>query len=107
VFGPCILNLLVKFVSSHLESIKLQMPLVELKTTVVPLTTPLMVSPEAAGPSIAPCQQEAVTEQTSSSLSLAAVRAIPETDGGLEGQTTGGRSVLASERHLHPQAMQK
>jgi hypothetical protein len=33
VFGPCILNLLVKFVSSHLESIKLQMLLVEMKTT--------------------------------------------------------------------------
>jgi hypothetical protein len=27
VIGPCILNLLVKFVSSRLESIKLQMPL--------------------------------------------------------------------------------
>jgi hypothetical protein len=33
VFGPCILNLLVKFVSSSLESIKLQAPLVEMKTT--------------------------------------------------------------------------
>jgi hypothetical protein len=33
VFGPCILNLLVKFVSSCLESIKLQMPLVEMKMT--------------------------------------------------------------------------
>jgi uncharacterized membrane protein len=33
VFGPCILNLLVKFVSSHLESIKLKMPLVEMKMT--------------------------------------------------------------------------
>jgi hypothetical protein len=33
VFGPCILNLLVKFVSSPLESIKLQMPLMEMKTT--------------------------------------------------------------------------
>jgi hypothetical protein len=33
VFGPCILNLLVKFVSSCLESIKLQMPLVAMKTT--------------------------------------------------------------------------
>jgi hypothetical protein len=33
VFGPCILNLLVKFVSSRLESIKLQMPLVEMKMT--------------------------------------------------------------------------
>jgi hypothetical protein len=33
VFGPCILNLLVKIVSSHLVSIKLQMPLVEMKTT--------------------------------------------------------------------------
>jgi hypothetical protein len=33
VFGPCILNLFDKFVSSHLESIKLQMPLVEMKMT--------------------------------------------------------------------------
>jgi hypothetical protein len=33
VFGPCILNLLVKFVSSPLESIKLQMPLMEMKMT--------------------------------------------------------------------------
>jgi hypothetical protein len=33
VFGPCILNLLVKFVSSLLESIRLQMPLMEMKTT--------------------------------------------------------------------------
>jgi hypothetical protein len=33
VFGSCILNLLVKFVSSCLESIKLQRPLVEMKTT--------------------------------------------------------------------------
>jgi hypothetical protein len=32
VLGSCILNLLVKFVSSCLESIKLQMPLVEMKT---------------------------------------------------------------------------
>jgi hypothetical protein len=31
VFGPCIL--LVKFVSFRLESIKLQMPLMEMKTT--------------------------------------------------------------------------
>jgi hypothetical protein len=41
LFGPCILNLLVKFVSSCLESIKLQMTLMEMKTTIlVPLTTP-------------------------------------------------------------------
>jgi hypothetical protein len=33
VFGPCILNFLVKFVSSRLESIKLQMPLMEMKMT--------------------------------------------------------------------------
>jgi hypothetical protein len=32
VFGSCILNLLVKFASSHLESIKLQMTLMEMKT---------------------------------------------------------------------------
>jgi hypothetical protein len=45
------------------------MPLVEMKTT-----TPPVVSPDAAGPFIALCQQEAVTEQTLSSLSLTAVR---------------------------------
>jgi hypothetical protein len=33
LFGPCILNLLVKFVSSHPESIKLQMSLVEMERT--------------------------------------------------------------------------
>jgi hypothetical protein len=33
VFGPCILNLLVKFISSRLEAIKLQMTLVEMKMT--------------------------------------------------------------------------
>jgi hypothetical protein len=37
-----------------------------------------MVSPDAAGPFITPCQQEAVTEQISSSLSLTAVRATIE-----------------------------
>jgi hypothetical protein len=33
VFGPCILSSLVMFVSSPLESIKLQMLLMEIKTT--------------------------------------------------------------------------
>jgi hypothetical protein len=33
VFRPCILNLFVMFVSSCLESMKLQMPLMEMKTT--------------------------------------------------------------------------
>jgi hypothetical protein len=33
MFGPCILNFLVKFVSSCLKSIKLQMPLMEMKMT--------------------------------------------------------------------------
>jgi hypothetical protein len=33
VFGPFILNLFVKFISSRLESIKLQMPLMEIKMT--------------------------------------------------------------------------
>jgi hypothetical protein len=32
-FGPCILNLLVKIVSSCLESIKLQIPLIEMEMT--------------------------------------------------------------------------
>jgi hypothetical protein len=64
VFGPYILNLLVKFVSSCLESIKLQMPLVEIKMTYYhgPLEKSLLFSPDAVGPFIAPCQQEAVTE---------------------------------------------
>jgi hypothetical protein len=42
------------------------------------LTTPLVVSPDAVGPFITPCQQEAVTEQTSSSLFLTAVRAVTD-----------------------------
>jgi hypothetical protein len=64
VFGPCILNLLVKFISSRLESIKLQMPLMEMKMTYYrgPLDNPLVVSPDAVGPFITPCQQESVTE---------------------------------------------
>jgi hypothetical protein len=33
VFGPCILNLFVKFVPSRPESIKLEMALLEIKTT--------------------------------------------------------------------------
>jgi hypothetical protein len=78
VFGPYILNLLVKFVSSLLGSIKLQMPLMEIKTIAVPSNSSLMVSPDAVGPFITPCQQEAVTEQTSSSLSLTAVRVTIE-----------------------------
>jgi hypothetical protein len=47
VFGPCILNLLVKFVSSCLESIKLQMPLMEVKTTYYhdPLNNPARGQP--------------------------------------------------------------
>jgi uncharacterized BrkB/YihY/UPF0761 family membrane protein len=62
MFGPCILNLLIKFVSSRLESIKLQMLLMEMKMTSVPLITTLMVSPDAAGPFITTCQQEVVTK---------------------------------------------
>jgi uncharacterized BrkB/YihY/UPF0761 family membrane protein len=44
VCGPCILNLLVKFVSCHLESIKLQM-LMEIKMIYFcgPSVTPLVV----------------------------------------------------------------
>jgi hypothetical protein len=73
-----------------------------------------MVSPEAAGPSIAPCQQEAVTEQTSSSLFLTAVRAVTER-GDLKDRLQKVKETLllprkclfASERHLCPQTMQK
>jgi hypothetical protein len=64
VFGPSILNLLVKFVSSLLESIKLQMPLMEMEMTYCrgSLDNPSLVSPDAVGPFIIPCQQEVVTE---------------------------------------------
>jgi hypothetical protein len=70
-----------------------------------------MVSPDAADPFIAPCQQEAVTEQTSSSLSLTAVRAVTERgdlkDRPREVETLLPRKCLfASERHLCHQAMQ-
>jgi hypothetical protein len=63
VFGPCILNLLVKFVSFHLESIKLQMPLMEMKMTYYrgPLdnpSTPLTVSFDAVGPSSPPVSRK-------------------------------------------------
>jgi hypothetical protein len=43
----------------------------------VPLVTPLMVSPDVAGPFIALCQQESVTEQTSLSLLLTTIRNTP------------------------------
>jgi hypothetical protein len=72
-----------------------------------------MVSPDAADPFIAPCQQEAVTEQTSSSLSLTAVRAVTER-GDLKDRPQEVKETLlprkclfASESHLHLQAMQK
>jgi hypothetical protein len=52
VFGPCILNLLVKFVSSCLESIKLQMPLMEMKMSYYcgPLDNPSWGQPWCCGP---------------------------------------------------------
>jgi hypothetical protein len=54
VFGPCILSLLVKFVFSHLESIKLQMPLMEMKMTYYhgPLNNPSSGQPWCHGPFI-------------------------------------------------------
>jgi hypothetical protein len=66
------------------------------------------------GPFIAPCQQEAVTEQTSSSLSLTAVRAITDR-GNLKVRPQEVKETLlfprkclfGSERHLCPQVMQK
>jgi hypothetical protein len=68
----------------------------------------------AADPFITPCQQEAVTEQTSSSLFLTAVRAVTER-GDLKNILQEVKETLllprkcmfASERHLCPQAMQK
>jgi hypothetical protein len=69
VFGTCILNLLVMFVSSLLESIKLQMPLMEMKMIYYcgPLNNPsLMVIPYVTGSFIAPFQEEAVPVPNSS-----------------------------------------
>jgi hypothetical protein len=68
-----------------------------------------MDSPDAVGPFIAPCQQEAVTEQTSSSLFLTAVRAVTER-GDLKDRPWKVKETLllprkglfASERHLLP-----
>jgi hypothetical protein len=73
-----------------------------------------MVSLDTAGPFITPCQQEAVTEQTSSSLCLTAVKAITERedlkDRPQEVKETlllPKKHLFAPESHLHPQAMQK
>jgi hypothetical protein len=90
------------------------MPVVEMKTTMVPLTTPLMVNNDAEGPFIVPCKQEAVTDQSLLSLSLTAVRVITER-GNLKDRPQEVKEILllprkhlfASERHLGPQARQK
>jgi hypothetical protein len=71
-------------------------------------------SSDTVGPFIAPCQQEAVTEQTLSSPSLTAVRAITER-GDLKDRPQEVKETLllprkclfCSERHLRPQAVQK
>jgi hypothetical protein len=73
-----------------------------------------MVSPDAVGPSITPCKQEAVTEQTSLSLFLTTVRAVTER-GDLKDRLWEAKKTLllprkglfASERHIRPQAKQK
>jgi hypothetical protein len=73
-----------------------------------------VVSPDSAGPFIAPYLQEAVTEKTLSSLFLTAVRAVTER-GDLKDILQEVKETLllprkylfACERHHHPQAMQK
>jgi hypothetical protein len=73
-----------------------------------------MVSPDAAGPFIALCKQETVTEQTSLSLFLTAVRAVTERGDSKDRPWEVKETLLlprkllfAYERHLCPQAMQK
>jgi hypothetical protein len=92
------------------------MPLMEMKTTYYcsPLATPLVVSPEAVSPFIAPCQQKAVTEQTLLSLFLTAVRVVTKRGDLKDGLWEVKETLLlsrklqsASERHLHSQAMHK
>jgi hypothetical protein len=73
------------------------------------LTTLLVVSPDAAGPFITPCQLEAVTEKTLSSLFLTTVRVVTER-GDLkdilqevkETLLLPRKHLFASERHLRP-----
>jgi hypothetical protein len=77
--------------------------------TSVPLTTPLVVSLDTVGPFIVPSQQETVTEQTSLSLFLSAVRVVTER-GDLKDRLQEvketlllpRKSLFASERHLCP-----
>jgi hypothetical protein len=93
------------------------MPLVDMKMTYYrcPLDSPSQkeVSLDAAGPFIALCQQEAVTEQTSLSLFLTTVRAVTER-GDLKDRPQEVKETLlrprkfpfAFERHLCHKAMQ-
>jgi hypothetical protein len=78
------------------------------------LTTALLVSPDAAGPFINPCQQDQLLNRLHLSLFLTAVRAVTER-GDLKDILQEVKKTLllprkhlfASERHVHPQAMQK
>jgi hypothetical protein len=66
----------------------------EMKTTYY--QRDLVVSPDTVGPFITPCQQEAVTEQTTLSLSLTAVRATIEW--GNEGLKDGLQEVTKGDK---------
>jgi hypothetical protein len=92
------------------------MSLMEMKMTYYhgPPDNPSVISPDTAGPFIAPCQQEAVTEQTLSSLSLTAVRVVTERRDLKDRPGEVKKTLLlprerssASERHPCLQAMQK
>jgi hypothetical protein len=58
-----------------------------------------MDSHDAVGPSIAPCQQEAVTKYTLLFLFLTAIRAFTER-GGLEEQTAGGQGDTSPPQEI-------
>jgi hypothetical protein len=79
VFGLCILNLLVKFVSSRLESIKLQMLLMKMKMTYYlgPLDNPSHGQPWCCGP-LHHLLSAGSSYWIDLSLSLRAVRVITE-----------------------------
>jgi hypothetical protein len=79
------------------------MSLMEMKTTYYrgPLDNPSCGQPWHCGPYIAPCQQKAITEQTSSSLFLTAVRVTIER-GDWKMDCRGSQKVISGQEDTSP-----
>jgi hypothetical protein len=86
IFGPWILNLLIKFVSSHLENFKLQM-LMEIPppspTTTASWMVLLTTNPNTSGPNISLFSRKQLETRFHCPFSLMAVRVA--TERGLKG----------------------